>query len=69
MLDENRSRVRPPNAVPALGLFRRVVVSVARSWITRARKKNRRASLRTFVTQLRALDLVTVTAPQAWNRT
>ena len=30
MLDENRSRVRPPNAVPALGLFRRVVVSVAR---------------------------------------
>ena len=74
MLDENRSRVRPPNAVPALGLFRRVVVSVARGWITRARKTNRRASLRTFVTQLRAhgarraFDLVTATAPQAWDR-
>ena len=74
-LDEDRSRVRPPNAAHALGLFRRLVVSVAHGWIARARKKNRRASLRTFVTALRshgarrAFDLVTATAPQAWNRT
>lgn len=74
-LDEDRSRVRTPNAAHALGLFRRLVVSVAHGWIERAQKKNSRASLRTFVTALRAhgarraFDLVTATAPQAWNRT
>ena len=74
-LDEDRSRVRTPNAAHALGLFRRLVVSVAHGWIQRAQKKNSRASLRTFVTQLRAhgarhaFDLVTATAPHAWNRT
>jgi hypothetical protein len=72
-LDEDRSRVRTPNAAHALGLFRRLVVSVGHRWIERAQKKNSRASLRTFVTGLRthasrrALDLVTASAPQAWK--
>lgn len=72
-LDEDRSRVRTPNAAHALGLFRRLVVSVGHQWIERAQKKNSRASLRTFVTGLRAhgfrraLDLVTASAPQAWK--
>ena len=68
-LDEDRSRVCTPDAAHALGLFRHLVVSVAHGWIERARKKNRRVSLRTFVTPRRAFDLVTATAPQAWNRT
>jgi hypothetical protein len=73
-LDEDRSRVRTPNAAHALGLFRRLVVSVAHGWIARTRKQKRRASLRTFVTHLRAhgarraFDLVTATCPHAWNR-
>jgi hypothetical protein len=72
-LDEDRSRVRTPNAAHALGLFRRLVVSVGHPWVERAQKKNSRASLRTFVTGLRAhasrraLDLVTASAPQAWK--
>ena len=43
-----------PNAAHALGLFRRLVVSVGHVWLERARKKKSRASLRTFVTTLRA---------------
>ena len=72
-LDEDRSRVRTPNAAHALGLFRRLVASVGHAWIVRAQKQNSRASLRTFVTSLRshsarrALDLVTASAPQAWK--
>lgn len=72
-LDEDRSRVRTPNAAHALGLFRRLVVSVGHEWIAQAQKKNPRASLRTFVTGLRAhgarraLDLVTASAPRAWK--
>jgi hypothetical protein len=73
-LDEDRSRVRTPNAAHALGLFRRLVVSVGHAWLERAQKKNRRASLRTFLTSLRAqgarrgLNLVTASAPQAWKQ-
>jgi hypothetical protein len=73
-LDEDRSRVRTPNAAHALGLFRRLIVSVGHGWLERAQKKNSRASLRTFVTTLRAhharraLDLVTASAPQAWTQ-
>jgi hypothetical protein len=73
-LDADRSRVRPPNAAHALGLFRRLVVSVGHAWLERARQQNARASLRTFVTGLRthnarrALDLVTTCAPQAWKQ-
>lgn len=36
-LDEDRSRVRTPNAAHALGLFRRLVVSVGHAWLERAR--------------------------------
>ena len=73
-LDEDRSRVRTPHAAHALGLFRRLVVSVGHVWLERARKKKSRASLRTFVTTLRAhgarraLNLVTTCAPQAWKQ-
>ena len=52
-LDEDRSRVRPPNAAHALGLFRRLIVSVGHAWLKRAQKKNARASLRTLVTAKR----------------
>jgi len=45
-LDEDRSRVRTPNAAHALDLFRRLVVSVAHGWIQRAQKKNWRAKIR-----------------------
>lgn len=73
-LDEDRSRVRTPNAAHALGLFRRLVVSMGHAWRERVRQKKSRASLRTFVTALRAhnarraLDLVTTSAPQAWKQ-
>lgn len=73
-LDEDRSRVRTPNAAHALGLFRRLVVSMGHAWLERVRQKKSRASLRTFVTALRAhnarraLDLVTTSAPQAWKQ-
>lgn len=65
-LDEDRSRVRTPNAAHALGLFRRLVVSVGHVWLARAQKQNGRASLRAHAAR-RALDLVTASAPQAWK--
>ena len=72
-LPEDLSRVYTPNAALALGLFRRLVVSVGHVWLLRAQKKNRRASLKTFLTQLharnaqRAFDLVSASAPCGWK--
>ena len=41
-LDEDRSRVRQPNAALVLALFRRLVVSVAQAAIARAQTKKSR---------------------------
>jgi hypothetical protein len=47
-LDEDRSRVRHGNAALVLGLFRRLVVSVAQSWLTTVRTPRTRWSVRRF---------------------
>lgn len=49
-MDEDRSRVRHPNAALVLGMFRRLAVSFALEWIAyqRSRKPKCRASARGF---------------------
>jgi predicted transposase YbfD/YdcC len=73
VLDEDRSRVRNPNAAQVLGMFRRVVVSFAIPWSLEKKKTNKRTSTRSFLEHLnadnhrRAFDLVTSKAPIAWK--
>lgn len=73
VLDEDRSRVRNPNAALVLGMFRRVVVSFAIPWSEKKQKTNKRTSTRDFFDHLRAdkhrraFDLVTAKAPSAWK--
>jgi len=73
VLDEDRSRVRNPNAALVLGMFRRVVVSFAIPWSQEKMKTNKRTSTRNFLEHLnadnhrRAFDLVTSKAPTAWK--
>lgn len=73
VLDEDRSRVRNPNAALVLGMFRRVVVSLAIPWSREKRKTDKRVSTRSFLEHLaadnrrRAFDLVTAKAPTAWK--
>ncbi len=47
-LDEDRSRVRQPNAALVLGWFRRLVVSVAQAAIARAQTKKTRWTVRRY---------------------
>jgi len=47
-LDEDRSRVRHPNAALVLGMYRRLVVSVAQSWLASVRSVKSRWSVRRF---------------------
>jgi hypothetical protein len=47
-LDEDRSRVRNLNAALVLGMFRRLVVSVAHAWLDRIRSSKTRWSVRRF---------------------
>src|SRR5213592_4928810 len=47
-LDEDRSRVRNPNAALVLGMFRRLVVSVAQAAIKQAQTKKTRWSVRRY---------------------
>ena len=47
-LDEDRSRVRNPNAALVLGMFRRLVVSVAQAAIAEVQTKKTRWSVRRF---------------------
>jgi hypothetical protein len=47
-LQEDQSRVRQPNAALVLGLFRRVVVSLALTWVAQARKVKPHATARNF---------------------
>jgi len=73
VLDEDRSRVRNPNAALVLGMFRRVVVSFAIPWSLEKKKTNKRTSTRNFLEHLnadnhrRAFELVTSKAPTAWK--
>lgn len=73
VLDEDRSRVRNPNAALVLGMFRRVVVSFAIPWSQEKKKTHKRTSTRNFLEHLsadnhrRAFDLVTSKAPAAWK--
>jgi len=65
VLDEDRSRVRNPNAALVLGMFRRVVVSFAIPWSKEKKKTNKRISTRSVPGHLNAdnhrlgFDLVT----------
>lgn len=74
VLDEDRSRVRNPNAALVLGMFRRVVVSFAIPWCREKMKTNKRTSTRNFLEHLsadnhrRAFNLVTSKAPSAWKK-
>jgi predicted transposase YbfD/YdcC len=73
VLEEDRSRVRNPNAALILGMMRRVVVSFAIPWSEEKQKKNKRTSTRDFFDLLkaenhrRAFGLVTSKAPTAWK--
>ncbi|MCK9589182.1 MAG: hypothetical protein M0Q93_07445 [Terrimicrobiaceae bacterium] len=73
VLDEDRSRVRNPNAALVLGMLRRVVVSFAIPWSGERQKKNKRTSTRDFFDHLRAgnhrraFELVAAKAPSAWE--
>lgn len=50
-LDEDRSRVRHPNAALVLGMFRRLVVSVAQTAIAEVQTKKTRWSVRRYQQQ------------------
>ena len=73
VLDEDRSRVRNPNAALLLGMFRRVVVSFAIPWHQEKKKTDKRTSTRSFLDHLnadnhrRAFELITAKAPTAWK--
>jgi len=74
-LDEDRSRVRQPNAALVLGLFRRLVVSVATAAIARAQTKKTRWSVRGYQQQFGRRDsgperlraLVFAKNPTSWR--
>jgi hypothetical protein len=74
-LDEDRSRVRQVNAALVLGLFRRLVVSVAVAAIAPVQTKKTRWSVRRYQQQFGHRDggpqrlraLVFATNPAAWR--
>jgi hypothetical protein len=72
-LDEDRSRVRTARAMTVLGMFRRLVVSFACTWLVDPHRRKMKNSARDFQEQLRAdnarrgFSLVTSLRPMAWN--
>ncbi len=74
-LDEDRSRVRNPNAALVLGMFRRLVVSVAQAAIAEVQTKKTRWSVRKYQQQFSHRDggaerlraLVSARAPRSWR--
>ena len=74
-LDEDRSRVRQPNAALVLGIFRRLVVSVAQSAITRVQTRKTRWTVRRYQQRgahrdggpARLHALVFAKSPTAWR--
>jgi predicted transposase YbfD/YdcC len=73
-LDEDRSRVRHPNAALVLALFRRLTVSLALHWIDKRRAAKRRGTVRGFQKRFhhrqigpqRLSALVFTKQPTAW---
>lgn len=74
-LDEDRSRVRHSNAALVLGMFRRLVVSVAQAAIAQVQTKKTRWSVRRYQQQFahchsgpeRLRALVFAKNPQSWR--
>ena len=74
-LDEDRSRVRNPNAALVLGMFRRLVVSVAQAAIAEVQTKKTRWSVRRYQQQFSHSDggpqrlraLVFAKNPNSWR--
>jgi len=74
-LDEDRSRVRHVNAALVLGMFRRLVVSVAQSWLETVRTPKARWSVRRFQQRFAHRDggperlraLVFAKSPVSWR--
>jgi predicted transposase YbfD/YdcC len=74
-LDEDRSRVRHVNAALVLGMFRRLVVSVAQSWVESVQTKKTRWSVRRFQQRFTHRDggperlraLVFAKSPVSWR--
>jgi hypothetical protein len=73
--DEDRSRVRQPNAARVLGLFRRRVVSVAQAAIAQAQTKKTRWTVRRYQQRFAPRDggpqrlqaLIFAQAPRSWH--
>jgi hypothetical protein len=73
-LDEDRSRVRHPNAAMVLADFRRLTVSLALHWVDRCRAVKRRGTVRAFQKRFhhyqtgpqRLSDLIFAKQPTAW---
>jgi hypothetical protein len=74
-LDEDRSRVRQPNAALVLGLFRRLVVSVAQAAIAQVQSKKTRWTVRRYQQRFahrnggpqRLQALIFAQAPRSWR--
>jgi len=74
-LDEDRSRGRQPNAARVLGLFRRLVVSVAQAAIAQAQTKKTRWTVRRYQQRFAHRDggpqrlqaLILAEAPRSWH--
>ena len=74
-LDEDRSRVRNPNAALVLGMFRRLVVSVAQAAIAEVQTKKTRWSVRRFQQRFHRRDggperlhaLIFAKEPNSWR--
>ena len=74
-LDEDRSRVRNPNAALVLGMFRRLAVSVAQAAIAQAQTPRTRWSVRLYQQRFAHRDggsqrlraLILATNPNSWR--
>ena len=74
-LDEDRSRLRQRNAAWVLGMFRRLVVSVANAWLDRVQTPQTRWSVGRFLKRFAHRDggpqrlsaLIFAKAPTAWR--
>lgn len=74
-LDEDRSRVRQPNAALVLGMFRRLAVSVAQTAIAEVQTKKTRWSVRRYQQRFAHRDggperlhaLVFAKSPASWR--
>jgi hypothetical protein len=74
-LDEDRSRVRHPNAALVLGMFRRLVVSIAQAAIAQAQTKKTRWTVRRYQQRFAHRDggpqrlqgLIFAKTPTSWH--